>query len=177
MPVSGAERRTLQAKAARPCLCARLRVGNRPSAGFTPAGAALAQPVEHRIRNAGVACSSHASGTIPSVSSNFASRLRTSQIVSNTLIQITFCLFAANVSSARPEPARLIDFQRPVGKSLGRKTPDLNFPTRSHFPNTSPDFLRAEPPSFDSHFVTRTESQAKAEIGAFPTPPNSLVGR
>ena len=26
--------------------------------------AALAQPVEHRIRNAGVACSSHASGTI-----------------------------------------------------------------------------------------------------------------
>jgi hypothetical protein len=27
--------------------------------------AALAQPVEHRIRNAGVACSSHAGGTIP----------------------------------------------------------------------------------------------------------------
>ena len=26
--------------------------------------AALAQPVEHRIRNAGVACSSHAGGTI-----------------------------------------------------------------------------------------------------------------
>jgi hypothetical protein len=29
-------------------------------------GAALAQLVEHRIRNAGVACSSHASGTISS---------------------------------------------------------------------------------------------------------------
>ena len=27
--------------------------------------AALAQPVEHRIRNAGVRCSSHLSGTIP----------------------------------------------------------------------------------------------------------------
>jgi hypothetical protein len=33
-----------------------------------PCRAALAQPVEHRIRNAGVACSSHASGTIaPSI--------------------------------------------------------------------------------------------------------------
>src|ERR1700712_1774060 len=29
-----------------------------------PRLAALAQPVEHRIRNAGVACSSHAGGTI-----------------------------------------------------------------------------------------------------------------
>jgi hypothetical protein len=100
-----------------------------------------------------------------------------SQIVSNTLIQITFCAFPERGTLSRPEAERLIDFQRRPGKSLGRKTPDLNFPTRSHFPNTSPDFLRAEPRSFDSHFVTRTESQAKDEIGAFPTPPDSLVGR
>lgn len=177
MPVSGADRRTLQAKAARPCLSARLRVGNRPSAGFTPAGAALAQPVEHRIRNAGVACSSHASGTILSFSSIFADRLRASQIVSKSLNYKDFCASAVRSRLSRPGAGRLIDFQRHVGKRLGRKTPDLDFPTRSHFPNTSPDFPRAEPQSFDSHFVTRTESQANGGIGAFPTPPDSLVRR
>ena len=176
---SEAERRTLQAKAARPCLCARLRVGNRPSAAASrpPSGAALAQPVEHRIRNAGVACSSHAGGTIPSFSSIFAERLRASQIVSNSLNCKDFCASTVCLRLSRPEAGRLIDFQRHVGKSLGRKPLDLDFPTRSHFPNMSPDFPRAEPRSFDSHFVTHTESQAKDGIGAFPTPPDSLVRR
>lgn len=60
--------------------------------------------------------------TIPCFSGVFADRLTTSQIVSNTLIQITFHAFPASESSSRPEPGRLIDFQRCVGKSLGRKT-------------------------------------------------------
>ena len=48
--------------------------------------AALAQPVEHRIRNAGVRCSSHLGGTIPSFWPTFPHRLRPSQIVSKILI-------------------------------------------------------------------------------------------
>ncbi len=129
------------------CPDARLRVLNRPPDGLAKpsAGAALAQPVEHRIRNAGVRCSSHLGGTIPSFLSDFADRLRTSQIVSNTLISIAFHAFSASGSVSRPEPVRLIDFQGAVGKSLGRKTPILDFPTRSHFPNTRPDFRAPSP--------------------------------
>ena len=37
---------------------------SRRLVGVAPKGAALAQLVEHRIRNAGVRCSSHLSGTI-----------------------------------------------------------------------------------------------------------------
>ena len=59
--------------------------GLRFGAGFD-VRAALAQPVEHRIRNAGVRCSSHLGGTIPSFWPTFPHRLRPSQIVSKALI-------------------------------------------------------------------------------------------
>ena len=56
------------------CSEARLRVLNRPPDGLAKpsAGAALAQPVEHRIRNAGVRCSSHLGGTIFRIEDNFS---------------------------------------------------------------------------------------------------------
>jgi hypothetical protein len=159
------------------CPHARLRVLNRPPDGLAKpsAGAALAQPVEHRIRNAGVRCSSHLGGTTPSFSSVFADRLTTSQIVSNTLIQITFCVFAASASSSRPDAGRLIDFQRSVGKSLVKKKAGFGFPNTGSFAQHELRFSRAEPRQFDSHFVTPTESQANGGIGAFPTLPDSMV--
>ncbi len=92
--------------------------------------AALAQPVEHRIRNAGVACSSHAGGTIPSFSSIFADRLKTSQIVSKLLMQKGFYPFLVREQPLRPDPGRLIDFQRHVGKMLGRISAFADFPPR-----------------------------------------------
>jgi hypothetical protein len=69
-----------------------------------------------------------------------------SQTVSKSLIPKDFYAFSVSDRLSRPEAGRLIDFQRSVGKSLGRKTPILDFPTPSHFPNTSRN-LRA--PSLD----------------------------
>jgi hypothetical protein len=50
---------------------------------FRPPEAALAQSVEHRIRNAGVACSSHAGGTIPKA--RFAAAFLGFQIFANAM--------------------------------------------------------------------------------------------
>ena len=49
------------------CLPGNKAVSLASSLAKIRASAALAQLVEHRIRNAGVACSSHASGTISSL--------------------------------------------------------------------------------------------------------------
>ena len=57
-----------------PCPSRQALLSARPNA-------ALAQLVEHRIRNAGVTCSSHVSGTIHSNTLNLLEKIRKSGLV------------------------------------------------------------------------------------------------
>ncbi len=62
-----ADRRNTNAPVVSACNSEPVRVSLAPSRADASAGriAALAQPVEHVIRNDGVVCSSHTSGTTP----------------------------------------------------------------------------------------------------------------